>query len=73
MTTHRLRQMAWDDCNKEEQQLHDDAYPDAMNTHHPLHRLHIQHARTTGEYCLPNTHWTVDGCDAETQTQGMSS
>ena len=44
------------------------AYPDTLDSHHPLFRQRIQHARNQGEHLLVGTRHTVDGYDAQTNT-----
>ena len=66
-----LRQTEWLNLTEDEQQQHEKlakTYPDALNSHHPLFRQRIQHARNQGEHRLVGTRHTVDGYDVETNT-----
>ena len=67
---HQLQQEAWNALMFEQQEQCDDmaqAYNDAEQQL-PLHRLHIKHARNTGEYHIPDTSCYADGFDADTLT-----
>lgn len=55
---HRLRRMVWFRFTEDKQQQHQEmalAYPDSMDSHHPLHCQHIQHAQNRGEHRIQGT------------------
>ena len=65
---HHLRQQALTQLTPEELEAEDRmarAYPDHP---HPVHRSHLQHVRSGGEYHVPGTPFTVDGFHPETRT-----
>ena len=68
---HCLQQAEWGGLTDDAREQHEMmalAYPDTLDSHHPLFRQRIQHARNQGEHRLVGTRHTVDGYDAQTNT-----
>ena len=65
----QLRRDAWLACSVDERnQLEEIFLETGDDSSDPRFRQRIQHARNQGEYRIPDTRWTVDGYDVETNT-----